>query len=377
MAILQKSMKVDLKMCKNILIISHGAALGGSPISALNIGRFINKKEFNPIFVFGEDGPIVDVAKKEGFKVYIIKKRGFLSLPFLYDFIKLIKKENIDLIHLNTLTSYYKYPAIAAKILSKKIVWFVRENPEEKRCVKLSKYINNYSHKIVTVSYDTAEHMYYADKNKLITIHNGINLDFNNDVNKQESYNILQLESDFEYITTIASLEPRKGILELIDSFSLIHTIIDSNIKLLIVGKDRTSNQMYLKEIEKRIVENNLQEKVIIYGESNKIKEIMSISKIFILNAYWEGLSRVLLEAMVCNKPILASFNGGNKEQVINGFNGYTFEAGDVKELSELIVKILNSDLKLFGDNARKLLCEKFDIKQTTIKIENLYKSLL
>jgi hypothetical protein len=35
--------------CTNYI---HGAALGGSPISALNIGRFINKKEFNPIFVF-------------------------------------------------------------------------------------------------------------------------------------------------------------------------------------------------------------------------------------------------------------------------------------------------------------------------------------
>jgi hypothetical protein len=33
-------------MKKNILIVSHGAALGGSPISALNIGRFIDKKEF-------------------------------------------------------------------------------------------------------------------------------------------------------------------------------------------------------------------------------------------------------------------------------------------------------------------------------------------
>ncbi len=153
-------------MKKNILIVSHGSALGGSPISALNIGRFIDKKEFNPIFVFGEDGPIVKLAKEEGFIVYTIKKRGFLSIPMIFNFINIIKKEKIHLIHLNTLTSYYKYPAIAAKLLKRKIVWFVRENPVEKRCVKLSKYINNYSDKIVTVSYDTANHMYYANKVK-------------------------------------------------------------------------------------------------------------------------------------------------------------------------------------------------------------------
>lgn len=364
-------------MMKNILIVSHGSALGGSPISALNIGRFINKKEFNPIFVFGEDGPIVEVARNEGFNVYVIKKRGFLSLPFLYDFINVIKKENIDLVHLNTLTSYYKYPAIAAKLLNKKAVWFVRENPEEKRCVKLAKYINNYSNKIVTVSYDTANHMNYAKKENLMTIHNGINLDFNDNTNIEESYKILNLESNFKYLTTIASLEARKGILELIESFNLILDNIGQDVKLLIVGKDRTQNKTYLNEIKKKISELNLQDRVILFGESNKIKEIMSITEVFILNAYWEGLSRVLLEAMICSKPILASSNGGNKEQVIDGINGFTFNAGDIKKLSELIVKILESDLKVLGDNSKNLAIEKFNIEKTTINIENLYKEIL
>ena len=362
---------------KNILIVSHGAALGGSPISALNIGRYINKMEFNPIFVFGEDGKIVELAKQEGFKVYVCKKRGFLSLPLIFDFIKIIKKENIDLVHLNTFTSYYKYPAIAGKLLNKKVVWFVRENPEEKRCVKLKNYIDKLSDKIVTVSYDTANHMFYVDKNKLITIHNGINLDFCENINIDEAYCLLNLDKKYKYITTIASLEKRKGILELIDSFALIENKIDKNIKLLIVGKDRTKKQEYLSKIKQKIKDNKLENRIILFGESNKIKEILAISLLFILNAYWEGLSRVLLEAMICGKPILASCNGGNKEQVIDGENGYTFEAGNVKELADKLLLILEQDLSKFGKNSKKLAVEKFDINLTTKKIENLYKSLL
>lgn len=364
-------------MAKKILIVSHGAALGGSPISALNIGRYINKKEFNVVYVFGEDGPIVEQARCEGFKVYVAKKRGFLSIPLILDYIKIIRNEFINIVHLNTLTSYYKYPALAAKFLNKKVVWFVRENPEEKRCVKLSKYINNYSNKIVTVSYDTANHMYYANKDKLITIHNGINIDFNENINIENSYKILKLNNSFKYITTIASLEERKGILELVESFYLIHKNINSNIKLLIVGKDRTENKTYLNKIKNKILEYNLEENIILYGESNKIKEIMSISEVFILNAYWEGLSRVLLEAMICGKPILASSNGGNKEQVIDGINGFTFHAGDSKKLAKLIVKILNSDLKFLGENSKRLSIEKFNIEKTTQKIEALYNSLI
>jgi glycosyltransferase involved in cell wall biosynthesis len=362
-------------MKKNILIVSHGAALGGSPISALNIGRFIDKKEFNPIFVFGENGPIVEIAKNEGFKSYIVEKRGFLNIPMMLDFYKIIKKEKIDLVHLNTFTSYYKYPAMVAKLLSKKVVWFVRENPEEKRCIRLANYINKYADKIVTVSYDTANHMYYADKNKLMTIHNGINLDFCKE--NKNSYEILGLNKNFEYITTIASIEKRKGIVELIEAFNLGKDKIDKKIKLLIVGKDRTKNQDYLKQVKSLISQYNLEDRVILYGESKNIKEIMQITKVFVLNAYWEGLSRVLLEALICEKPIVASKNGGNKEQVFDDINGYTFEAGNIEELAEKLLKILNEDLKNFGENSKKIAIEKFDIKKTTKKIETLYKSLL
>lgn len=361
---------------KNILIVSHGAALGGSPISALNIGRFINKQKFYPIFVFGEDNDITNLAKKEGFKVYVVKKRGFLAFPTLIDFIKIIKKEKIHLIHLNTLTSYYKYPAIAAKLLLKKVVWFVRENPEEKRCIKLKTYLNYLSDKIVTVSLDTAQHMYYADKKKLMTVHNGIDLTNFQKLDLSTSYKTLNLNPKFNYITTIASLEERKGILDLLVAFNKSKNHLP-NTKLLIVGKDRTKRKDYLHKINNYISENNLQEDVILFGESSNIKEIMSISKFFILCAYWEGLSRVLLEAMACSKAILASKNGGNKEQVFDNINGFTFEAGDTNTLSELLVQINLANTIQFGENSRQIAEEKFDIKVTTHKIEMLYSALV
>jgi len=142
-------------------------------------------------------------------------------------------------------------------------------------------------------------------------------------------------------------------------------------------GKIELKAKEYLQKVKNKIKELKLEDRVILYGESQNIKELMSVAKVFVLNAYWEGLSRVLLEAMICAKPIVASKNGGNKEQVIDGVNGYTFEAGDIKELADKLLKILNEDLEKLGNNSKKLAIEKFDIKDTTKKIENLYKSLL
>ena len=363
---------------KNILLVSHGAALGGSPISALNVARFINKDEFRVFYAFGENGKILDIAASENIPTFVAKKRGFLGIPLILDYIKIIKENNIDIVHLNTLTSYYKYPAVAAKILKKPVVWFVRENPQEKRCTRLAKFINKFSDKIITVSYDTAQNMPYADKNKLMTIHNGIDLlSYNDDI--VNAHERLNLSSKFKYISTIASIEKRKGILELVDAFSILKKDSKfSDFKLLIVGADRTQSKIYSNAVINRVKELNLTGEVIIYGESKMIKEIMKISEIFTLCSHWEGLSRVLLEAMACKKAIVCTDGGGNKEQVIDGQNGYVVDVGNVEDLA-LKLKLALSDgqkLAIFGENSRKFAEEKFDIKVTTKKIEAVYNQI-
>ena len=363
---------------KNVLIVSHGAALGGSPISALNIARFIDKTRFRPVFLFGEDEQVAQMAKNEGFSVYIAKKSGFLGLGLSLKTLKIIKDEKIDIVHLNTLTSYYKYPAFAAKIAKKPILWFVREDPTKKRCLRLMRYLNALATKIITVSYDSAKNMSLVNPNKLKTIRNGIDLSaYNANLDPKQCLKELGLDEN-EYISTIASLEERKGILELIQAYAKIAPKYQ-NTRLLIVGKDRSTKQEYLAKMQNLIQNLAINERVIIYGESKKIKQIMRISTLFVLYSAWEGLSRVLLEAMACAKAIVASNAGGNAEQVKDGYNGFCVKFGDINGLANALDKALSDKARIrqFQINSR-LLCEsEFDIKRTTQEIQNLYESAL
>ncbi len=106
-----------------------------------------------------------------------------------------------------------------------------------------------------------------------MTIHNGIDLEQFNKLDFETSIKTLNLDSNYEYITTIASLEQRKGILDLIESFAQIHTQMP-NVKLLIIGRDRTKKQEYLNKIIKMINDLNINDKVILYGESQNINEL-------------------------------------------------------------------------------------------------------
>lgn len=361
---------------KKLLLVSHGAALGGSPISCLNIARHIDKSRFEPLLCFGEDGPIVERARDEGFEVSVIDKKGVLGLKMIAAYARLIKEKKIDIVHLNTLTPYYKYPAIAAKLSGKKTAWFVRENPEEKRCVRLAKYLNFIADKIVTVSYDTAEHIDYADKTKLMTIHNGIDLaDFEPMSPSVQEFEALGLDEEGLYLTCVSSLEHRKGIFDLVNGFALVADKFPT-LNLLLVGTDPTKSKNYETELKSLISSLGLETRVILYGQSKDVKKLLCVSLALALPSYWEGLSRSILEAMAMAKPILASRIGGNPEQVREGVNGFLFEPKNTQQIAAAIEKLMSADVKLLGDASREIAKKEFDISTTTAKIEELYESL-
>ena len=75
-----------------------------------------------------------------------------------------------------------------------------------------------------------------------------------------------------------------------------------------------------------------------------------------------EGLPIVLLEAMACGTPCIASSVGGIPDAIIDGFNGFLVEQKNVDELSDRITQLIqDEDLrKTIGRNARQHIEENF-----------------
>lgn len=357
----------------NILLVSHGAALGGSPISLLNIAQHSGGSDFRYTFGFATDGPIVNRARQLSDSVHIIPhSRRLFGIATIFRYIKIIIQDDIDLLHLNTFTSYYKYPALAAAITRRKVVWFVRENPEEKRCVKLRNYANRLADKVVTVSYDTAEHMRYINRELLTTIHNGVDANFFSPTEHQSETSITDNKP---FILNISSLEQRKGVIDLVTGFAKSKTYLTHS--LVILGEDRSTKQHYYNKLLETIHENDLINRVIIVPPKQDVRPYIAGCEFVVLVSYWEGLSRVLLEAIAMGKPILASRNGGNKEVVTDGSNGILVDAGDTDQISSaLTTMVQSSELEQMSSASRNIAIDRFSIEKTTNEIESLYKSL-
>lgn len=67
----------------------------------------------------------------------------------------------------------------------------------------------------------------------------------------------------------------------------------------------------------------------------------ISAADIFVLNSTYEGLSHVLIEALMLGKPVIATDVGGNSELITNDENGILISSNDTKALTEAIERLI------------------------------------
>ena len=104
-------------------------------------------------------------------------------------------------------------------------------------------------------------------------------------------------------IVCVGSIQGRKNQAQLID-YALELTKISKNFQFLIVGN--VLDKIYLKEMKKKIAQNNLQKNIVILGFRNDYLEIMNDAYLIIHPSKEEGVSRVIREAMALGKMIIA-----------------------------------------------------------------------
>lgn len=93
----------------------------------------------------------------------------------------------------------------------------------------------------------------------------------------------------------------------------------------------------------------------------------------------WENLPIRVLEAMACGAPVVASNVCAIPEAIDSGVNGVLIPPSSVDQLANAICCLLgDSNLRRkIGDNARKTVLEKFDCDVNAIRTAEVYQQIL
>ena len=86
-------------------------------------------------------------------------------------------------------------------------------------------------------------------------------------------------------------------------------------------------------------------------------------------------MSRSILEAMCCGRPIITTNVPGCRETVKNNYNGFKIKFNDKKSLEKVIERFINNPnlIKKFGRNSRKFV-KRFDVEIVNSKIKKNFK---
>jgi glycosyltransferase involved in cell wall biosynthesis len=208
---------------------------------------------------------------------------------------------------------------------------------------------------------------------KAILIRSGIELeDFTGvKVNKGDKKKELGVEPTLPLVTMIGCLKPQKAPLDYVEGAYLV--LQEKDAHFILVG-----DGILRETVEQRMGELGLENRFKLLGWRRDIPEILAATDIFVLTSLWEGLPRVLPQAMIMGIPIVATGVDGTPEAVTDGLNGFLVDPHDVRVMAEKIVYLLDHSEKAIAMGIRgQGMVEEFDIWKMVSEQEELYLSLL
>ena len=368
-------------MVYKVLHLLSTKTLNGAEKVTLDICTNIDKDLYKPLAVCAGD-QLRSYFQKEAIQSFKIDISN-LNVKEILKLRKLIKNENIDLIHAHDVRA-----SIAAKLssisLNIPVISHIHVEYEWLKSNSILKIIdklfrNKYSLSLACSKKVKEFYCHYNSKcnvSKVISLPNSFNFsEFNNihtisNVDFKVMNNIPKDKYIFGYIGRLINL---KGVDLLIESFNLFKKKHPNSI-LIIVGEGAEKEKLI--NLTK---EYNLSTKIYFMGYRKDVYNWLNIFDSFILPSKREGLPLTILEAMAMKKIVISTSIGGIPELIVNNYNGILIEEREPQVLIKSMEYVYENknEVKAIVENAYKHLALNYSIEDYINNIHRIYKNLL
>lgn len=164
------------------------------------------------------------------------------------------------------------------------------------------------------------------------------------------------------------------------------HILIDAlcqcpqDVVVILVGDALFGEQEYVKDLHEKVIALGLENRVKFLGFRADIPQLMAVCDLVAHTSIApEPFGRVIIEAMLCGKPVVAAQAGGAIELVQDGINGFLVTPGKPQELARVINNCRQESVKTanIANNAKISATQRFDVKIINQQIQELLKSIV
>lgn len=267
----------------------------------------------------------------------IIRKVSLKNTSAVVEIENIINKTKPDLVFTNSVVC--PWAAIAANNTLTPHVWFVREYGDldhgrifAQGRKKTLEDVGVLSDLVIANSKALAAHLSkYIDSKKVATLYHPFNLKEIRSKASQKVTNPYKYRDSLKLILAAGSLTGSKGISEAVEAVIRLNKN-GFNCEICLVG--RQDNKEYLDEINQKITEQKIKDRVHFVGWQKNPLAYMKLADVGIMSSRQEAFGRVTFEYLAIGKPVLGTNSGGTTELVVDGQNGFLYRWGDVDSLA-------------------------------------------
>jgi len=191
---------------------------------------------------------------------------------------------------------------------------------------------------------------------KVITMHNPIDVDYIKECLKVENPFSQEAQSQYKYIW-VARFSREKGQDLIVRAFEMVHRD-KPNAHLYLLGKNDEENAFF-KSIKDFVESHNIKEYVHFVGFDSNPYRWIKYADCYVMPSRLEGLPNSLIDAMYMGKPVVATKCIPVIDRIVkDGYNGIVVESENIKALAEGMKNA--PSLKDFEMTYHPATCEDF-----------------
>jgi glycosyltransferase involved in cell wall biosynthesis len=366
--------------------------ISGSGINTFLSMKGMDREVFKVDLACAPNGRLIELAKKGHIRVHTFKNlvqpiHPVKDLLSVIDLVSFLRRNYYHIVHTHNSKAGF-VGRLAARIAGVPVVIhtvhgfaFHGQEPAWRQLLyrNLEKLAAHLCDRMIFISQpliDWALKEGVTKKDKIVRIYSGIDLNefqpatFDEEQRAREKWGI---GPNDPVMGIVSKLWEGKGHEVLIKAFKDVKKDMNKA-KLVIVGEG------YLEDKLRSLTDTlGLTDSVIFTGFQSDVSEIIKVFDIAVLPSFFEGMGRVLLEAMAMEKPVVASRVGGIPDIVKDGINGFLTAPGDTKELGDALRKLLNDKglAARMGEAGRKGVTAEFSADVMVNAIKDVYKASL
>jgi len=331
------------------------------------------------------DKSVKEIAINDKLRVYLLPSMNFSYLPnvsnspYVMGLPNIIEKLKPDILHIQT---HLNFTAIKAVFTARKFGIpaittihgvIARVNPlvdlgQWAYLYTLGGIIFKSSHKVICLTkHDSFEIMRLGcPANKTIVIPNGVDIELFKPSGDQED----------SLVVWHGRFVPAKGLEYLIGAASSIVRRGRSKVKFALVGDGPLETKIATMTKNLKLTKN------IVFVGRLSLRDValfLGRASIYVLPSLREGMPWSLLEAMASAVPVVGSDIPGINDVVSQGDNGILVPPRNPEALADAILTLMaDRDLRRkLGQNARRLMVEKYSWAEITARIEEIYREAI